>query len=141
MEEGIKTADEWFEEGLAHMKSQEIEEAIECCNKVIELNPNYRKAEFWSWRAGLLFDMGTFQEAIYLTAIENEDIGGKDSKVAKRFQNYEEKYREALECFERALEIDPNSVETLKAKAHMLLFLKREEEAMECLERVKEIGS
>ena len=136
MEQKGKTADEWFRDGVQLTKEMDIEGAFNCCEKVIELEPDYRRADFWLWRAGLLYDIGTFEEAIYRTIVGEKK---PSREISDFFGSYKKRYEEALRSFDKSLEIDPNSVETWEAKAHLLLYLKRDEEAIECLEHVRDL--
>jgi Tetratricopeptide repeat len=46
------------------------------------------------------------------------------------------KFREAIECYDKSLEINPNDIQTLKDKAYSLAQLGNHKEALECLDEV-----
>ncbi len=52
-----------------------------------------------------------------------------------------DKLEEALEFYERALRLDPKSINSLYCRARALLDLRRFEPALECLERALEYGT
>ena len=52
---------------------------------------------------------------------------------------YQDKYNEAIDCFDKALEIDSNNVDAWNNKANALYSLGRYDEAIQCYDRALEI--
>jgi tetratricopeptide (TPR) repeat protein len=108
----------------------QLEEALEYCEKALQINPNSKKA--WNNKGAVLERLGKFQEAIdsYEKAIQIDknyllpwfQKGNLLGKLGK--------YKEELYCYERVLEIDPNFVEAIVGKGTALDDLGRYEEAL-----------
>jgi tetratricopeptide (TPR) repeat protein len=52
-----------------------------------------------------------------------------------------EDYEEAIKCFDRAVQIDPNNVLAWISKANALIEYGNEEEAKKCLDKASKIDS
>ena len=55
-------AEDWVNKGAALAESGQFQQAIECCDRAIALNPDY--AEAWSNKSAALLDLGQYQEAL-----------------------------------------------------------------------------
>ena len=51
-----------------------------------------------------------------------------------------EDYEEAIKCFDKAVQLDPNNALAWISKANALIEFGNEEEARKCLDRAKKIG-
>jgi tetratricopeptide (TPR) repeat protein len=67
-------------------------------------------------------------------------LSPEESKKSLCFFNLE-KYEEAVECFDKTIEIDHNNVDALINKGHALIKLDKYEEAVECFDRVLDLQS
>jgi CHAT domain-containing protein/Flp pilus assembly protein TadD len=134
------------------------EEALDCFNNFLALNPNEYNA--WKDRGGLLQKLGRYEEAIasydraltinpdfpntwkvwhsqgichYKLGCSEEPLTnqGDASHIVNYLPTDRSGYLEkALACFNRALAIKPNSLDTLIRKADVLMALCRFEEAL-----------
>jgi len=96
------------------------DEAIQCANKAISLNPNYDAS--WGYKADALHNLCKFNEAIgcYQRRL---DLGSNNATAwGNMGLSYRalSQYDKALECYERALNIDPNDVTILNNKGACL---------------------
>ena len=56
------SAVKWFSKGFALYELGRYEEAIECYDKAIELDPDY--ADAWKHKGDALYELGRYEEAI-----------------------------------------------------------------------------
>ncbi|WP_347274522.1 tetratricopeptide repeat protein [Candidatus Kuenenia sp.] len=103
----INTAKDWFDKGIALVKSKKYKEAIECFDKALLFNPQYVRA--WHNKGVALTDLGEYQEAItcFDKAIEIDQnfalaLDGKGFALANL-----KKYKESITCLEKVIEIKP----------------------------------
>jgi tetratricopeptide (TPR) repeat protein len=147
---------------LGFMKK--YDEALECCNKIIDIDP-YDVAA-WTNKGLVLNALKRYNEALecWKKAIEiddtyvsnwnkkatSQDSKGYDASVISRIivikltgkglsYAYMKKYKQALECSNKALELDANNSDNLNNKAWSLNGLKRYEEALECSNKALEL--
>ena len=145
---------------------KKYDEALECCNKIIEIDPSDVAA--WTNKGLVLSALKRYNEALecWKKAIEIDDVyvSNWNKKDAASLQDskvydtsvinrilviklvgkgvsfaYMKKYKEALECSDKALELDANNSDTLNNKAWSLNGLKRYEEALECSNKALEL--
>ena len=144
---------------------EKYDEVLECCNKIIEMDPN--DAAAYTSKGLALNGLKRYDEALecWKRAVEIDDNyldilskkihslqdsrGYDDSnlirilvmKLTGKGMSYAfiKKYNEALECSNKALELDPNSSDNLNNKAWALNGLKRYAEALECSNKALEI--
>ena len=138
---GAESAQQWFEKGEKFRSSQDYKKAIECYDRVLEINP--RDALTWYNKGLCFYSLGKYKEAIKCyeetlildpgdkETIEekekaekalagqtkvpqaNEDISSLDIDRAKELFNEglvfidSGNYEEAINCFEKALKINP----------------------------------
>jgi tetratricopeptide (TPR) repeat protein len=87
----VETAEDWYNKGLVDKVERRLEEAVQCYDKALELDPKYVQA--WYGKGDALYIMGRcgkvvvdLEEALVLAFLE-----------------------EALLCFDKALELDPQN--------------------------------
>jgi tetratricopeptide (TPR) repeat protein len=93
--------------GNEYYYKKDHEKALECYNKVLEIDPNLANA--WGNKGIALGELERYNEAIecYNKVLE---IDPKDDRAwynkGLALRNLK-KYNEAIECYDKALEIDP----------------------------------
>jgi tetratricopeptide (TPR) repeat protein len=115
-------------------------EAIECYDKALEIDPKYVYALN---NKGLALD----NLRKYNEAIECYDKALKiDPKYAWAWLNKGlalgnlKKYKEAIECYDKAIEIDPNFIViACYNKANALYYLKYYDQAIECYDKAAKV--
>jgi len=124
------TGENWIEKGLEYYEQWELEKALECYNKAIEIEPKNILA--WHKKASILDIQEKYQEAIECynkaLAIEPENISllldkagafgypSSVNKISEQGVSTEQtfvlglgKTEDALKCYEQVLEIDPEN--------------------------------
>ena len=144
-------------EGEALDKSGKHQEALECYDRAIKINPE--DANIWVHKGLALYNVGKFDEAIkcydraiaikpdYLHAKANKEVALNSKKEAsvlewnnKGLALYnQKKYDEAIMSYDRAIAINPNDTYALKNKGNALIELGKYEEAIEYFDRVLKI--
>jgi tetratricopeptide (TPR) repeat protein len=117
------------------------EEALECYNRALEINPQY-EVEVWNGKGLSISSLGRFEEAItcydkalkinpmYTNAWHNK---GNTLLHLGRFEN-------AIECYNKVLEINSEEAITWNSKAICLDRLGRSNEAINCYSAALEIN-
>ena len=125
---------------LALINQYRFNEAIECYDKALKINPNNVKA--WNNKAFALHNLNRLDEAIecydealkidpnFISALQNKAF-------ALRTLN---RLEEAIECDEKTLKINPNDFRSWNNKAFTLHQLNRSNEAIECYNKSLEIN-
>ena len=134
-----KTADEWFDEGKALYFDDKYEEAIECYDRALSIDPN--NADAWYWKGSTLRDMGKHSEAIecYDKALEIDpnyilaECGKEESeeklkpklngKTADEWFDealFENDPYEKIKCYDNCLKLDPNNAVAWNNKGNSL---------------------
>jgi tetratricopeptide (TPR) repeat protein len=87
----VETAEDWYNKGLVDKVERRLEEAVQCYDKALEIDPKYVQA--WYGKGDALYIMGRcgkvvvdLEEALVLAFLE-----------------------EALQCFDKALKLDPQN--------------------------------
>ncbi|MBQ6628294.1 MAG: tetratricopeptide repeat protein [Methanobrevibacter sp.] len=117
-----------------------FDEAIECYDKALKINPNNVKA--WNNKAFALHNLNRLEEAIecYDKTLEIDPnfISALNNKAfALRTLN---RLDEAIECYDKVLKITPNDFNVLNNKAFSLHELNRSDEAIECYDKALKIN-
>ena len=130
----------WSNKGMSLCELGRSEEAIECYDFALQINP--RLAEVWSNKGNAVFSLGRSEEAI--------ECCDRALEINPRFaQAWSNKgnalvswgcSEEAIACQDRALEINRRFAEAWSNKGNALLSLGRSEEAIECCDRALEIN-
>jgi tetratricopeptide (TPR) repeat protein len=121
--------DAWSNKGLALDNLGRHDEAIECCNKAIEINPT--DADVWNKNRPTHYESKGYDKVNYNLANIWSNKGDAYSILNK--------YGEAIECYDKAIEINPTDVIACNNKAVTLGNLGRHDEAIECCNKAIEI--
>ncbi len=130
-----------WNKGVALGNSERYEEAIECFDTAIEIDPRY--ADAWYSKGVVLANLERYEEAIkcFDKAIEidptkNASAWSNKGLVLGKLERYEE----AMICCDKAIEIDPRHADAWYHKGVALGELERYEEAIECFDTAIEIN-
>lgn len=149
----------WIEKGKSYSNRRKYEEALECYNKAIEINPSNPQA--WFEKRHVLYNLGRFEELIelYDKEIENDSSSEIIWRMKANCLKHLDRYEEAIKCYKKIVEINPSNKEALDAiecykamrinpsdeetwymKAECLKRSKRYEEAIKCYNKAIEIN-
>ena len=125
---------------LALINQYRFNEAIECYDKALKINPNNVKA--WNNKAFALHNLNRLDEAIecYDKSLEidpNFISSLRNKAFALRTLN---RLDEAIECYDKVLKIDSNDFGVWNNKAFSLHELNRSDEAIECYDKSLKIN-
>jgi tetratricopeptide (TPR) repeat protein len=124
-------ADAWYNKGATLYTTKRYDKAIECCNKAIEINNNS--------------DAARANKVIYETKRYDDVIG--DRILANTFVKKGislgilKQCEEAIRCFDKAIELDPDNGPAWTNKSWALNLLSRYDEAIECCNKAIEINN
>lgn len=128
-----------FNQGLAQYNSRNFEGAIECWNRLLEIDPNLY--EVWDNKGLALLDLHRYEEAVasYDRAIElkadDAQIWNNRGTALANLGNYEE----AVVSYDRAIEFKADNAEIWHNRGTALTNLGRYEEAIASYDRAIEI--
>ena len=125
---------------LTLINQYRFNEAIECYDKALKINPNNVKA--WNNKAFALHNLNRLDEAIecYDKSLEidpNFISSLRNKAFALRTLN---RLDEAIECYDKVLKIDSNDFGVWNNKAFSLHELNRSDEAIECYDKALKIN-
>ncbi len=122
----------WTNKGLILNGLKKYDEALECWKKAIEIDDGY--VIEWNKKPHFLSESRDYDQSI-LNRILTLKLISKGASFC-----FLKKYQEALECSNKALELDPNiSLDGLSTKAWALNGLKKYDEALECSNKALEL--
>jgi tetratricopeptide (TPR) repeat protein len=134
----LKEESSWNNDGVKLSKLGKFEEAIECYDKAIEINPNFFLA--WGNKGLALSNLKRYEETIEcfdkIIDIEPRDFQGYENK-GKALLNLK-KNEEAIRCFDKAIELKPTSWVLWDNKGRALFNLQKFEDAIECFNKAIE---
>jgi tetratricopeptide (TPR) repeat protein len=108
MQKGL-TAKEWCDRGDALAKSGRDQEALQCFDRALAIDPRYVKA--WALKGATLGMLDRHEEALKCLdtalAIDPRDVDAWNYKGATL--GMLDRHQEALQCFDQALAIDPTN--------------------------------
>jgi len=115
----------WFSKAISLAELEKYEEAIECYEKALEIDPYLKKV--WGYKGLALAILGKYGEAI--NSFEKALIIDPEDKVAwynKGISLAElEKHEEAIECLKKAHEINSEDKYTWFSKGKILNYLRK----------------
>jgi tetratricopeptide (TPR) repeat protein len=129
----------WNNKATALCGLGRYEEANECCDKALEIDPKDIVA--WNNKGVTLARLGRYEEANECCdkalEIDPKDIVAWNNKgnALIRLGRYEE----AIECYDEVLKIDPKDIFAWNNKGAALIRLGRYEEAIKCFDETLEI--
>lgn len=134
-----KTAAFWSNKGMSLQSLGRDQEALNCYDKAIEINPRY--AVGWYNKGNSLDSLGRYDEAIscYDRSLE------ANPRYAATWYNKGlslaslSRYEKAIDCYDKALEIDPRYAAAWNNKGISFKSLGRYEEAISCYDKALEI--
>lgn len=139
-EKNEKTAKEWTYDAVDLFSSNKYDEAVECCDKALNLNLENENA--WTVKINALRKLRRNSEAI--ECIDNSlDIYPEKSSlwIFKGLALHDlEKYEKAIVCFDKALEIDSEDEDAWNHKGNALRSLNRGDEALTCFDKALQIN-
>lgn len=134
----LKEEASWNNDGVKLSKLGKFEEAIECYDKALEINPNFFLA--WGNKGLALFNLKRYEETIEcfdkIIDIEPRDFQGYENK-GRALLNLK-KNEEAIRCFDKAIELKPTSWVLWDNKGRALFNLQKFEDAIECFNKALE---
>ena len=114
---------EYFEKGIQAMRIRNYPLAVRFFNNLIEKDPNF--AEAWNKRATVYFMMGDFdksmQDIIKTLELEPRHFGALDGMGLIFI--HQGQYQEAIDVYDKMLEIFPFSIKTLEKKESIKSFI------------------
>jgi tetratricopeptide (TPR) repeat protein len=125
--------------GQAHLELYEVEEAEKCLRIYVKLVPEDSKGY---WKLIDIHDLtGEFDKCIYYCEklIENDPKNLISHLKKAEFLALLNDYKEAINCFDNCLELNPNYYEALCGKASALLSLRYKKESLELYSKAIEI--
>jgi tetratricopeptide (TPR) repeat protein len=134
------SAKDWFELAYYHAEIKNLESAVACYDKALEIDP--RNASVWIFKGLSLKNLSRHQSAIdcYNKALEiNPQNAYAWSFKGEALDNLSQ-YESAIDCYDKALKIDPQSEFVLTLKRSSLIHLGRYEHAIECSDKALEIN-
>ena len=121
----------WYVEGILRDKQGNTEEAIESYNKAIAIDPEYFDPYY---NLGVI----QFNEGVKLQEAANQIMDNEEFKVAK--EKMDAAFELAIPTFEKAAEINPESIETLenlKILYYRMQMMDKREEIIKKLEELQ----
>ena len=114
---------EYFEKGIQAMRIRNYPLAVRFFNNLIEEDPNF--AEAWNKRATVYFMMGDFdksmQDIIKTLELEPRHFGALDGMGLIFI--HQGLFQEAIDVYDKMLEIFPFSIKTLEKKESIKSFI------------------
>jgi len=129
-----------FEEGIAHYKSKNYDEALKFFNKSIEIIPEF--AGSWYYKGLTLEKLGKYNEALECCkkalelAPQNKEIILAIGVILYKLKKYED----SLNYIDEALLLDPKFIIALNYKGDVLEELDKFDQALECYNKVLKIS-
>jgi tetratricopeptide (TPR) repeat protein len=130
----------WNNRGTALANLGKHQQAIECFDKAIEINPN--DVNIWNSKGTAFHYLSKYQQAIecFDKAIEVNPNDADAWSAKGHSLNNLKKYHHAIECFDKAIEINPNDADAWYSKGVAFDYLIKHTEAIECYEKALAIN-
>lgn len=116
----------WYAKGALLTKSGEHKEAIDCFEKITELDPDHYKG--WDAKAKAYFRIGDYEKSISALDVliemdeENETLWYQKGEALLKLG----RFVEANECYEKAIELSPNYADAWCGKGNALKGIGKE---------------
>src|SRR6476659_7656454 len=124
----------WMSKGLIFQELRKYDEALECWKKAVEIDDN--QVDSWLTKKDQFFSNYIGYDNSVISKILSAKLSGKGMALG-----FLKKYEEALECSNKALELDYKNIDNLNIKTWALNGLKRYDEALECSNKALELDS
>jgi tetratricopeptide (TPR) repeat protein len=134
------SVDAWTNLAALHRTMHSYEEAHRCIDRCLELESDFPPAI--DEKINILIDQGELEKALQVIGDFEENFPELTGFEARRGEILSSLVRtdQALSCFERALELDPDDAFALYSKGAILFKEGQYEEALSCFEEVLRIG-
>jgi tetratricopeptide (TPR) repeat protein len=134
-----KEAETWLKKGYSFERKNKHEEAIECYDKALNIEPDLADAldaKGWALANSGKYDeaLGCFDNALRIKPKVSRIWNNKG--VALEFS---ERFDEALKCYEKAIEIRPKFMFPWSNKGRILYIIGRFDEAISCYDKAIQI--
>lgn len=128
-----------FEKYRIHYGLQEYENALECVNEILKLNPDI---DLLNSKSFLLAKLGQYKEALkYIEKALELNSEFFETLKNKGYLLYKSgKLEDALKCFQQAIQINPEYIAAYYYKGQTHEDLKQYNEALECYDKVLELN-
>jgi tetratricopeptide (TPR) repeat protein len=138
---GRDNAKDWFSKGLEFQESGKLEEAIECYDKALEINPLYEGA--WGNKGTCLDSMGRYSNALkcYDKVLEINPKSHLGWYAKGNTLHKLDRHEEAIKCYDESIKINPDHYGSWNNKGNCLAILDRYEEAFICFDKAISINS
>jgi tetratricopeptide (TPR) repeat protein len=103
--------DDIITEGRKHMKNKNYDKALHCFDRVLEYDPQCLDA--WSAKGDLFLQMS------------REEVSLEKLVIKGRMHMENKEFDQALGCFDRALELDPQCLDAWSAKGIVLIEMEK----------------
>jgi YVTN family beta-propeller protein len=136
---GLDDFDGWNKLGTMLAEKKLYEEAIECYEKALQINPNY--VQSWLNRGQALYSQAKYEEASesYYRAIRIDQNNVSAWLNRGQALYSQAKYEEAIKSYDRVIEIDPKNVSAWLNRGQALYSQGKNKEAIESYDRVIKI--
>ncbi len=133
------TAQRWLEEGTALYDSGDVSEAVQCYDRIIQMDANNTDA--WFLKGVALVDLDRLYEAIecYDRVIQIDPSRAEPWFCKGAAFNALNKHHEAVECYTKASQIDPKDVNVWYGIGAELVLLGKYDEAIQDFDRAIEL--
>ncbi|MBD2184983.1 CHAT domain-containing protein [Aerosakkonema funiforme] len=131
---------EWFKRAFDQYDAGNIQAAVGCFQRVIEIYPNFYNG--WEFLGDMLKKLGQHQEAIeaYQRAIEiSPNFHRAWNSLGNALVDLGQ-YQEAIDAYQQAIEISPNNHDSWSGLGNALYSLGQYQEAIEAYQRAIEIS-
>ena len=122
-----------------YFKLKRYDDALEKCQKAIELDPNY--ANGWYNRGIVLYNLEKYEEAI-VSLSKAIELNPNDAYSWYNMGNVygsQANHHQAIECYDKATRLDPKYKVAWRNKGISNFILKRYQYAVECYDKALEL--
>ena len=130
-----QTAEEWVEQGAKFFEKEQDEEALECFNRALEIDPE--NGDAWCFKGMTLYFLEKDSQAI--TCLEKAIKINPENGNAWYYKGWclymLEQDEEAIECFNKAISINSNDYAAWFGKGKCFYMMGDYETALECFDK------